>query len=137
MADDAESAESAGRVGAASERGRRLISLVWKAALTLSLSRSVSRARDDVKWEYSGPSARIMAMQVSSSSSVAMSNDELRKSFIRSMDSSTRAANAVLNSWNHTAGVHSEKLKLEQSKYNIPGVHSEKLKNALTVELQL
>ena len=43
----------------------------------------------------------------------------------------------VLNSWNHTAGVHSEKLVLEQSKYDIPGVHSEKLKNALTVELQL
>ena len=43
----------------------------------------------------------------------------------------------LLSSWNHTAGVHSEKLKLEQSKYNIPGVHSEKLKNALTVELQL
>ena len=43
----------------------------------------------------------------------------------------------LLNSWNHTAGVHSEKLELEQSKYDIPGVHSEKLKNVLTVELQL
>ena len=43
----------------------------------------------------------------------------------------------VLSSWNHTAGVHSEKLVLEQSKYDIPGVHSEKLKNTLTVELQL
>ena len=41
----------------------------------------------------------------------------------------------LLSSWNHTAGVHSEKLELEQSKYDIPGVHSEKLKNALTVEL--
>ena len=48
MADEAESAESAGGVEMASERGRRLISSVWKAALTLSLSRSVSRARDDV-----------------------------------------------------------------------------------------
>ena len=43
----------------------------------------------------------------------------------------------VLNSWNHAAGVYSEKLVLEQSKYDIPGVHSEKLKNVLTVELQL
>ena len=43
----------------------------------------------------------------------------------------------VLNSCNHAAGVHSEKLVLEQSKYDIPGVHSEKLKNVLTVELQL
>ena len=43
----------------------------------------------------------------------------------------------LLSSWNHTAGVHSKKLELEQSKYDIPGVHSEKLKNALTVELRL
>ena len=43
----------------------------------------------------------------------------------------------LLSSWNHTAGVHSEKLVLEESKYDIPGVHSEKLKNVLTVELQL
>ena len=43
----------------------------------------------------------------------------------------------LLSSWNHTAGVHSKKLILEQSKYDIPEVHSEKLKNALTVELQL
>ena len=49
MGDDAESAESAGGIEMASEWGRRLISSVWKAALTLSLSRSVSRARDDVK----------------------------------------------------------------------------------------
>ena len=46
-------------------------------------------------------------------------------------------AHNLLSSWNHTAGVHSEKLILEQSKYNIPGVHSEKLKNMLIVELQL
>ena len=43
----------------------------------------------------------------------------------------------MLSSWNHTAGVHSQKLVLEQSKYNIPGVHSKKLKNVPTVELQL
>ena len=48
-----------------------------------------------------------------------------------------RRAHNLLSSWNHTAGVHSEKLVLEQSKYDIPGVHSEKLKNALTVELRL
>ena len=48
-----------------------------------------------------------------------------------------RRAHNLLNSWDHTAGVYSEKLILEQFKYNIPGVHSEKLKNALTVELQL
>ena len=64
--DDAESAELAGGVEMASEWGHWLISSVWKAALTLSLSRSVSNARDNTKFEYSGPSARIMAMQVSS-----------------------------------------------------------------------
>ena len=49
----------------------------------------------------------------------------------------TKHFKLLLSSWNHTAGVHSEKLVLEQSKYDIPGVHSEKLKNALTVELRL
>ena len=52
------------------------------------------------------------------------------------MNSSTRDI-SVKQLELHTAGVHNEKLVLEQSKYDIPGVHSKKLKNALTVELQL
>ena len=94
MANDAESAESAGGVEMVSEQGRQLISSVWKAALILFLLRSVSNARDDVKCKYSGPSAQIMAMQVSLSSRIAMSKDELQRSLIRNMDSSTQAANA-------------------------------------------
>ena len=57
MDDDTDSAESAGGVGVASEQDQRLISSVWKAALILTLSRSVSRARNDVKCEYLGPRA--------------------------------------------------------------------------------
>ena len=57
MGDDAKIAESAGRIGAASEQGCQLICLVWKAALTLSLSRSVSNVRNDVKCEYLGSRA--------------------------------------------------------------------------------
>ena len=57
--------------------------------------------------------------------------------FLQAMSNVLWIMQFLLSSWNHTAGVHSEKLVLEQSKYDIPGVHSEKLKNVLTVELQL
>ena len=87
--DEVDRAESVVRIGRMSEQGHQLISLVWKAALSLSLLRSASKARDDMKFEYLGPRVGIMAMQVSSSLSVAMLNDELQRSLIQSMNSST------------------------------------------------
>ena len=78
-----------------------MISSVWNAAFTLSLSRLVSKAREDIKFEYSGPREQIMAILMSSASRVFISNIELCKSLILSIASFTQAASTGRNSSGH------------------------------------